>query len=126
MPKIVNPVFVRRVFSRILYEQMIGRATRLCTEIGRVEYCIFYAVGLYAQMQAVGAVGPVVVNPASSIWAVVGRTDRNRGPAAPRQPALNRTAGQARRTVITYLGTVQAMAAASQGHRITCWPLSLS
>jgi superfamily II DNA or RNA helicase len=32
--KITNLVFVRRVNSRILYEQMIGRATRLCPEIG--------------------------------------------------------------------------------------------
>ena len=35
VPKITNLVFLRRVNSRILYEQMIGRATRLCPEIGK-------------------------------------------------------------------------------------------
>jgi type I site-specific restriction endonuclease len=35
VPKIANLVFLRRVRSRILYEQMIGRATRLCEEIGK-------------------------------------------------------------------------------------------
>ena len=32
VPKIANLVFLRRVRSRILYEQMIGRATRLCPD----------------------------------------------------------------------------------------------
>ena len=35
VPAIANLVFVRRVNSRILYEQMIGRATRRCDEIGK-------------------------------------------------------------------------------------------
>ena len=35
VPSITNLVFLRRVNSRILYEQMIGRATRLCPEIGK-------------------------------------------------------------------------------------------
>ena len=35
VPKIGNIVFLRRVKSRILYEQMLGRATRLCPEIGK-------------------------------------------------------------------------------------------
>jgi type I restriction enzyme, R subunit len=35
VPKITNLVFLRRVNSRILYEQMLGRATRLCPEIGK-------------------------------------------------------------------------------------------
>ena len=32
VPEIVNIVFLRRVRSRILYEQMMGRATRLCND----------------------------------------------------------------------------------------------
>lgn len=63
VPEIVNLVFVRRVSSRILYEQMIGRATRLCAEIGKTAFRIFDAVGLYRDMQAVSAVKPVVANP---------------------------------------------------------------
>ena len=33
--------------SRILYEQMIGRATRQCPEIGKEVFRIFDAVDLY-------------------------------------------------------------------------------
>jgi type I restriction enzyme R subunit len=33
VPAIVNLVFIRRVNSRILYEQMIGRGTRLCEDL---------------------------------------------------------------------------------------------
>lgn len=63
VPEIVNLVFVRRVSSRILYEQMIGRATRLCPEIGKASFRIFDAVGLYATMQQVSAMKPVVADP---------------------------------------------------------------
>jgi type I restriction enzyme R subunit len=35
VPSITNLVFIRRVNSRILYDQMIGRATRPCPEIGK-------------------------------------------------------------------------------------------
>jgi len=35
VPTICNSVFLRRVKSRILYQQMIGRATRLCPDIGK-------------------------------------------------------------------------------------------
>lgn len=35
VPEITTLVFMRRVKSRILFEQMMGRATRLCPEIGK-------------------------------------------------------------------------------------------
>ncbi|MBF4322843.1 helicase-related protein, partial [Vibrio anguillarum] len=35
VPSICNLVFLRRVNSRILFEQMLGRATRRCDEIGK-------------------------------------------------------------------------------------------
>jgi type I restriction enzyme R subunit len=41
VPAITNLVFVRRVNSRILYDQMIGRATRRCDEIGKEYFRIF-------------------------------------------------------------------------------------
>ncbi|MGY4617256.1 type I restriction enzyme R subunit [Bradyrhizobium sp. USDA 4472] len=63
VPKIVNLVFVRRVNSRILYEQMLGRATRLCPEIEKETFRIFDAVGIYDALQPVTAMKPVVVNP---------------------------------------------------------------
>jgi type I restriction enzyme R subunit len=59
VPKICNLVFLRRVGSRILYEQMIGRATRKCDEIGKEFFSIYDAVrvhealGDYTQMTTV-------------------------------------------------------------------------
>lgn len=64
VPRIANLVFLRRVKSRVLYEQMIGRATRLCPEIHKERFRIFDAVDLYAAIQDVTDMKPVVVNPA--------------------------------------------------------------
>ncbi len=63
VPKIANLVFLRRVRSRILYEQMLGRATRLCPEIGKERFRIFDAVDLYSNLKDVTDMKPVVVNP---------------------------------------------------------------
>ena len=63
VPSIVNLVFLRRVNSRILYEQMLGRATRRCDEIGKEVFRIFDAVDLYANVQHLTDMKPVVVNP---------------------------------------------------------------
>jgi type I restriction enzyme, R subunit len=66
LPSITNLVFLRRVNSRILYEQMIGRATRLCPEIGKEVFRIFDAVDLYPHLQNLTDMKPVVVNPSIS------------------------------------------------------------
>lgn len=63
VPAIVNLVFLRRVKSRILYEQMLGRATRLCPDIGKRYFRIFDAVDLYAALEAYSSMKPVVANP---------------------------------------------------------------
>ena len=63
VPSIINLVFLRRVNSRILYEQMLGRATRRCDVIGKETFRIFDAVDIYATLQDVTAMRPVVVNP---------------------------------------------------------------
>ncbi|MGO8739156.1 type I restriction-modification system endonuclease [Rhodoblastus sp.] len=62
IPVICNLVFVRRVNSRILYDQMIGRATRRCDDIGKEVFRIFDAVDIYANLQAVTDMRPVVVD----------------------------------------------------------------
>lgn len=64
VPSITNLVFVRRVNSRILYDQMIGRATRRCDEIGKTYFRIFDAVDIYANLQDFTDMRPVVVDPA--------------------------------------------------------------
>lgn len=63
VPKITNLVFVRRVNSRILYEQMLGRATRRCDVIGKEVFRIFDAVDLYATLQDLTQMKPVASNP---------------------------------------------------------------
>ncbi|OUI81135.1 restriction endonuclease subunit R [Gluconobacter sp. DsW_056] len=71
VPKITNLVFLRRVNSRILYEQMIGRATRQCPEIGKEVFRIFDAVDLYPHLQNMTDMKPVVVNPSISFSQLV-------------------------------------------------------
>ena len=63
VPEIVNLVFLRRVRSRILYEQMMGRATRLCDDIDKKVFRIFDAVELYEAMLDYTDMKPVVTKP---------------------------------------------------------------
>ena len=41
---------MRKINSRILFEQMLGRATRLCPEIGKTHFNIFDAVRVYEDL----------------------------------------------------------------------------
>lgn len=61
--KICHLVFLRRVKSRILYEQMKGRATRRCDQIGKTVFKIYDPVDLYAALQAVDTMKPLVKDP---------------------------------------------------------------
>ncbi|WP_323750376.1 type I restriction-modification system endonuclease [Marinobacter sp.] len=63
VPKICNLVFLRRIRSRILYEQMIGRATRRCDEIGKTVFRIYDPVDIYAALQDVNTMKPLVKDP---------------------------------------------------------------
>jgi type I restriction enzyme R subunit len=63
VPTICNLVFLRRVNSRILFDQMIGRATRLCPEIGKEVFRIFDAVRIFENLQDFTDMRPVVINP---------------------------------------------------------------
>jgi type I restriction enzyme R subunit len=63
VPSIENLVSLRRVNSRILYEQMLGRATRQCLEIEKETFLIFDAVDLYPHLQHLTEMKPVVVEP---------------------------------------------------------------
>lgn len=67
VPKITNLVFLRRVRSRILYEQMLGRATRKSDEIGKDRFFIYDAVGLYESLKSYSDMKPVVTKPKVSI-----------------------------------------------------------
>lgn len=66
MPEITNLVFLRRVKSRILFEQMLGRATRLCPKIHKTHFEIYDPVGVYESLESVNTMKPVVANPSAS------------------------------------------------------------
>lgn len=61
VPKIDTLVFLRRVKSRILFEQMLGRATRLCPQIDKTCFEIYDPVGVYEALDSVNTMKPVVV-----------------------------------------------------------------
>lgn len=63
VPAICHLVFMRRVRSRILYEQMIGRATRRCDDIGKTVFKIYDPVDIYAALEDVNTMKPLVKNP---------------------------------------------------------------
>lgn len=63
IPSICNLVFMRKVKSRTLYEQMKGRATRLCPEVGKTSFKIYDAVDLYSSLESADTMHPVVVRP---------------------------------------------------------------
>lgn len=66
--EIVNVVFLRRIRSRILYEQMLGRATRPAPNLygpglDKETFRVFDAVRLYEALEPWTSMHPVVVNP---------------------------------------------------------------
>ncbi len=67
VPEICNIVFLRRVRSRILYEQMLGRATRLCDRIRKDHFNVYDAVGLYEALEPVTNMKPISPNPTVSL-----------------------------------------------------------
>lgn len=66
VPEITTLVFMRRVKSRILFEQMLGRATRLCPKIHKTHFEIYDPVGVYEALEPVSTMKPVVVNPTTT------------------------------------------------------------
>lgn len=66
VPEITTLVFMRRIKSRILFEQMMGRATRLCPEIHKTHFEIYDPVGVYEALDPVNTMKPVVANPGAT------------------------------------------------------------
>lgn len=66
VPEITTLVFMRRVKSRILFEQMLGRATRLCPLIHKTHFDIYDPVGVYDSLTDVNTMKPVVSNPTTT------------------------------------------------------------
>ncbi|PZP30129.1 MAG: type I restriction-modification system endonuclease [Roseateles depolymerans] len=83
VPPICHLVFMRRVKSRILYEQMIGRATRRCDEIGKTVFKIYDPVDLYASLQAVNTMQPLVKDPKVTLEQLIDELDNPASYEAP-------------------------------------------
>ncbi|MFI3176137.1 MAG: type I restriction-modification system endonuclease [Eubacteriales bacterium] len=66
VPEITTLVFMRRVKSRILFEQMLGRATRLCSKINKSHFEIYDPVDIYESLQDISTMKPVVANASAS------------------------------------------------------------
>lgn len=62
VPSICNLVFMRKINSRILFEQMLGRATRLCPEISKTHFNIFDAVRVYDDLDSTSGMKSVSVS----------------------------------------------------------------
>jgi type I restriction enzyme R subunit len=71
------------VKSRILYEQMIGRATRRCDDIGKTVFKIYDPVDLYATLQAVNTMQPLVKDPKVTLEQLI---DELNNPASQQAP----------------------------------------
>lgn len=82
VPRISNIVFLRRVKSRILYEQMLGRATRRADDIGKEVFHIYDAVRLYDDLQDFTEMKPVVKNPSFTMEQLYDELDNIATPQA--------------------------------------------
>lgn len=67
-------MFMRCVKSRILFEQMLGRATRRCDKIGKDHFEIYDPVGVYNSLQPVVTM-PAVANPQISVQDLLKQLD---------------------------------------------------
>lgn len=72
VPEITTLVFMRKIKSRILYEQMLGRATRPCPEINKTHFNIYDPVRLYEDLDHVTDMKPVVKSAAASLTQLLG------------------------------------------------------
>ena len=75
IPRITTLVFLRRVQSRILFEQMLGRATRPCPEIGKTHFEIYDAVGVYEALRPFSSMNPIALNAHTSLAQLQQRLD---------------------------------------------------
>lgn len=77
VPEITSLVFLRRVKSRILFEQMLGRATRLCPKINKENFEIYDPVGVFESIVDFTKMTPVAANPSASFEDIISGIDHN-------------------------------------------------
>ena len=97
-----NLVFLRRVRSRILYEQMLGRGTRLCEDLhgpkeDKDRFRVFDAVNLYAALlphSRCGQSSPAPSIPFVQIAAELHALTRRRAPVPRSTTSSSRNCGR--------------------------------
>ena len=77
VPEICNLVFLRRVNSRILFDQMLGRATRLCDEIGKEAFRVFDAVQIFEALAGHDSHAARGGQPQNQLYAITPGTGRS-------------------------------------------------
>ncbi|AVH14341.1 type I restriction-modification system endonuclease [Acinetobacter indicus] len=63
VPNICNLVFLRKVRSRVLFEQMLGRGTRRADKIGKTHFRVYDAVDVFKDLDNVNSMKMISVNP---------------------------------------------------------------
>jgi type I restriction enzyme, R subunit len=79
IPTIEAIVFIRSVKSRILYEQMMGRGTRLSKEIGKTHFTVYDAVGVVNYFkQATNFPEPLPTKPTKTYKQIIEEINNNK------------------------------------------------
>ncbi|AFA48563.1 type I restriction-modification system endonuclease [Acetobacterium woodii] len=76
VPEITKLVFMSWIDSRILFEQMLGKATRRCPAIGKTHFDIYDPVGFYQAFKAFINIGPVINNAISDFSGQLNQLDK--------------------------------------------------
>ena len=80
VPEITALVFMRFVRSRILFHQMIGRATRLCPKINKESFEVYDPVGVFDFFTEVSEMVPIVVNPTTTLEDIINGFEHTEDP----------------------------------------------
>ena len=67
VPEITNLVFMRSIKSRILFEQMIGRATRKCDKINKDHFEVYDPIGIFEKLESYNNMVPIVADPNTTL-----------------------------------------------------------
>ncbi|ATA72923.1 type I restriction-modification system endonuclease [Capnocytophaga sp. H4358] len=98
VPEITSLVFLRRVKSRILFEQMLGRATRLCPKINKENFEIYDPVGVFESIVDFTKMTPVATNPSASFEDIIDGINHN-GETSSVKKYVNQLIGRLQRRV---------------------------
>lgn len=67
VPEITNLVFMRAIKSRVLFEQMIGRATRKCDKIKKDHFEVYDPIGIFEKLTPISNMRPIVADPKTTL-----------------------------------------------------------